>query len=146
MDRVKGADMIVFVNDYGEIHDVNTTTDPKLTPIEVTDGSLDDMSEALICCYKVKVVDGVVTMRTPYVPSTVLESIDRLGKQTEAITPKQFTKTAYIEDTEVVFSGVPTGNMTVYCSVPHTVERDGDRVTVRFEPLEEVTEVTISIL
>lgn len=138
--------MTVYVNDRNEIHDVGSTTDPKLTPIEVTDGSLDDMSEALICCYKVTVVDGVVVMRTPYVPSTVLESIDRLGKQTEAITPKQYTKTAYIEDTEVVFSGVPTGNMTVYCSVPHTVERDGDRVVVRFEPLEEVTEVTISIV
>lgn len=138
--------MLIFINERGEIHDVNTTTDPKLTPIEVTDGSLDDMSEALICCYKVTVVDGVVTMRTPYVPSTVLESIDRLGKQTEAITPKQFTKTAYIEDTEVVFTGVPSGNMTVYCTVPHTVERDGDRVAVRFEPLEEVLEVTISII
>lgn len=138
--------MLIFVNDRGEIHDVNTTTDPKLTPIEVTDGSLDDMSEALICCYKVTVVDGAVVMRTPYVPSTVLESIDRLGKQTEAITPKQFTKTAYIEDTEVVFTGVPSGNMTVYCTVPHTVERDGDRVTVKFEPLEEVIEVTISII
>jgi hypothetical protein len=138
--------MLIFVNERGEIHDVNTTTDPKLTPIEVTDGSLDDMSEALICCYRVKVEDGVVTMRTPYVPSTVLESIDRLGKQTEAITPKQYTKTAYIEDTEVAFADVPNGNMTVYCTVPHTVERDGDRVTVRFEPLEEVIEVTISIL
>ena len=62
------------------------------------------------------------------------------------ITPWTASKTAYIEDTEVVFSGVPTGNMTVYCSVPHTVERDGDRVTVRFEPLEEVVEVTISII
>ena len=138
--------MLIFVNERGEIHDVNTTTDPKLTPIEVTDGSLDGMSEALICCYRVKVEDGVVVMRTPYVPSVVLESIDRLGKQTEAITPKQYTKTAYIEDTEVVFTGVPSGNMTVYCTVPHTVERDGDRVAVKFEPLEEVTEVTISIV
>ena len=138
--------MLIFVNERGEIHDVNTTTDPKLTPIEVTDGSLDDMSEALICCYRVKVEDGVVVMRTPCVSSTVLESIDRLGKQTEAITPKQYTKTAYIEDTEVVFKDVPSGNMTVYCTVPHTVERDGDRVAVRFEPLEEVIEVTISII
>lgn len=138
--------MIVFVNERGEIHDVNTTTDPKLTPIEVTDGSLDDMSEALICCYRVVVADGVVAMRTPYVPSVVLESIDRLGKQTEAITPWTMTKTAYIDDTECIFTDVPTGNMTVYCSVPHTVEIDGDRVAVRFEPLEEVIEVTISII
>lgn len=77
------------------------------------------------------------------VSSTLISSI---GRQTEAITPKQYTKTAYIEDTEVVFTGVPSGNMTVYCTVPHTIERDGDRVVVRFEPLEEVTEVTISIV
>lgn len=62
------------------------------------------------------------------------------------ITPWTASKTAYIEDTEVVFTGVPTGNMTVYCSVPHTVECDGDRVAVKFEPLEEVIEVTISII
>ena len=140
--------MKVYVNDRGEIHDVNTTTDPKLTPIEVTDGSLDDMSEALICCYKVKVEDGVVVMRTPYVPSTVLESIDRLGKQTEAITPWTASKTAYIDDTSVSFENVPNGNMSVYVGgVNHSLfERDGDRVVVRFEPLEEVTEVTISII
>lgn len=140
--------MLIFVNDRGEIHDVNTTTDPKLTPIEVTDGSLDDMSEALICCYKVKVEDGVVTMRTPYVPSTVLESIDRLGKQTEAITPWTASKTAYIDDTEVTFTDVPYGNTSVYVGgVNHLFfERDGDRVTVKFEPLEEVTEVTINII
>lgn len=140
--------MLIFVNDRGEIHDVNTTTDPKLTPIEVTDGSLDDMSEALICCYRVKVEDGVVVMRTPYVPSTVLESIDRLGKQTEAITPWTASKTAYIDDTSVSFENVPNGNMSVYVGgVNHSLfERDGDRVVVRFEPLEEVTEVTISII
>ena len=141
--------MLIFVNDRGEIHDVNTTTDPKLTPIEVTDGSLDDMSEALICCYKVNVVDGVVTMRTPYVPSTVLESIDRLGKATEAVTPTTMTKTAYIDDTEVTFYEVPTGNVTVYIggySGNYTVNRVQDRLTVEFEPLEEVTEVTISII
>ena len=138
--------MIVFINSAGEIKDVNTTTDPTLTAQEITDGTFDGMSTALICCYRVTVQDGVVVSKTPYIDSRLLEHIDQLGKQTEAITPKQYTKTAYIEDTEVVFTGVPNGNMTVYCSVPHTVERDGDRVVVRFEPLEEVTEVTISII
>jgi hypothetical protein len=85
-------------------------------------------------------------MMTPYVDSRLIEHIDQLGRQTEAITPKQYTKTAYIEDTEVVFTGVPSGNMTVYCIVPHTVERDGNRVTVRFEPLEEVQTITINII
>ena len=141
--------MTVYVNDRNEIHDVGSTTDTTLTPVEVTDGSFDGMSEALICCYKVNVVDGNVTMRTPYVPSTVLESIDRLGKQTEAITPWTASKTAYIDDTYVTFYEVPTGNVTVYIggySGNYTVNRVQDRLTVEFEPLEEVTEVTISII
>lgn len=138
--------MKIYVNDKNEIHEVNTCSDPSLIELEVTDGKFDGWSEAKICCYKVTVNGGKVTMATPYVDSRLIEHIDQLGKMTEAITPKQYTKTAYIEDTEIVFSGVPTGNMTVYCSVPHTVERDGDKVTVKFEPLEEVVEVTISII
>ena len=72
--------------------------------------------------------------------------VSEQGEAIKAVTPVTMTKTAYIDDTECIFTEVPTGNMTVYCSVPHTVERDGDRVTVKFEPLEEVTEVTISII
>lgn len=71
---------------------------------------------------------------------------DDTANKVVEITPWTMTKTAYIDDTECIFTGVPTGNMTVYCSVPHTVERDGDRVVVRFEPLEEVTDITISII
>lgn len=138
--------MKIYVNTKNEIHEVNTCSDPSLIELEVTDGTFDGWSEAKICCYKATVNEGKVTMMTPYVDSRLIEHIDQLGKQTEAITPKQYTKTAYIEDTEVVFSGVPTGNMTVYCTVPHTVERDGDRVTVKFEPLEEVINITISVI
>ena len=72
--------------------------------------------------------------------------VSEQGEAIKAVTPVTMTKTAYIDDTECIFTEVPTGNMTVYCSVPHTAERDGDRVTVKFEPLEEVTEVTISII
>ena len=64
------------------------------------------------------------------------------------ITPWTASKTAYIDDTSVSFENVPNGNMSVYVGgVNHSLfERDGDRVVVRFEPLEEVTEVTISII
>ncbi len=144
--------MTVYVNDRNEIHDVGSTTDPKLTPIEVTDGSLDDMSEALICCYRVKVEDGVVVMRTPYVPSTVLESIDRLGKQTEAITPWTASKTAYIDDTSVTFTDAPQGNVSVYMTdkdgqnVPCTFERVYNGIKVSFEKRTSLAEVNISII
>lgn len=72
--------------------------------------------------------------------------VSEQGEAIKAVTPYTMTKTAYIDDTECVFTGVPTGNMTVYCSVPHTIERDGDRVTVKFEPLEEVINITISVI
>ena len=136
--------MNIYVNDKGEIH--STTPDPTLTEIEVTDGSFDGWSDAKICCYKVKVDNGNVTMMTPYVDSRLIEHIDMLGKQVEAVTPTTLTKTAYIDDTEVVFTNVPQGNVSAYMTVPHTVEREGDRVTVRFEALEEVQTVTINIL
>ena len=62
------------------------------------------------------------------------------------ITPTILTKTAYLDDTEVVFTDVPAGNMTVYFDKPYTVERDNNIVRITFEPLEEVATVTISIL
>ncbi len=139
--------MKIYLNEAGEIHDVGSnTTGEDLTEVEVTDGTFDGWSKAKICCYKVTVSEGKVTMMTPYVDSRLIEHIDQLGRQTEAITPWTASKTAYIDDTECVFTGIPNGNMTVYCTVPHTTEIDGDRVAVHFEPLEEVIEVTISIL
>ena len=62
------------------------------------------------------------------------------------VTPYTETKTAYIYDTMVVFTKVPSGNLTVYFDKPYTVEREADRVTVKFEALKEVTPITISII
>lgn len=64
----------------------------------------------------------------------------------ESITPYTETKTAYIGDTEVTFYDTPQGNLTVYFSYAYTVERMADRIIVSFKELEEVTDVTISIL
>lgn len=136
--------MKIYCNEKGEIH--STTPDPTLTEIEVTDGTFDGWTDAKICCYKVKVDNGNVTMMTPYVDSRLIEHIDQLGRQTEAITPWTASKTAYIDDTECVFDNVPNGNVSAYMTVPHTVEREGDRVIVRFEALTEVQTVTISII
>ena len=139
--------MKIYCNEKGEIH--STTPDPTLTEIAVTDGTFNGWSDAKICCYKVKVDNGNVTMMTPYVDSRLIEHIDQLGKQTEAITPWTASKTAYIDDTSITFYEVPTGNVTVYIggySGNYTVNRVQDRLTVEFEPLEEVTEVTISII
>ena len=69
-----------------------------------------------------------------------------LQAQIDAITPYKETKTAYIGDTEITFYGVPEGNVTVYFNKLYEMEKDCDRITLHFEELEEVAEVTISIL
>lgn len=142
--------MILYLNDKSEIHDVNSTEDLSLTPVYVDENNKEfpfkGMSNEGICCYKVTVNDGVITMFTPYVDSQVVPHIDQLGKHVQTVTPYTETKTAYIYDTMVVFTKVPSGNIAVYFDKPYTVERDADRVTVKFEPLEEVTTITISII
>ena len=64
------------------------------------------------------------------------------------VTPTTYTKTAYIGDTEVVFTDVPSGNLTVFTDnlIEYTMAKDNDRVIVSFEPLTEVTTITISIV
>jgi len=142
--------MILYLNDKSEIHDVNSTEDLSLTPVYVDENNesfpFKGMSNEGICCYKVTVNDGVITMFTPYVDSQVVPHIDQLGKHVQTVTPYMETKTAYIDDTEATFKGVPNGALTVYFDNPYTVERDGDRVTVKFEALNEVKTITISII
>lgn len=74
--------------------------------------------------------------------------VDDTSNRVTAITPYTETKIAYIGDTEVVFENVPSGNLSIFglLSRLYRVERDSDKVTITlFEPIEDVTEVTISI-
>ena len=68
------------------------------------------------------------------------------NKRIDDITPYTDTKTAYIGDTSVTFTDTPTGNLTVYFPYEYTIERLSDRIIISFEELEEVTDITISIL
>lgn len=72
--------------------------------------------------------------------------INGVRQSVNEITPYTETKTAYIDDTEITFKGVPNGNLTVYFDNAYTLERDGDMVTVKFEALDEVKPITISII
>lgn len=72
--------------------------------------------------------------------------ISGVRQSVSEVTPYTETKTAYIDDTEVVFTNVPEGNLTIYFSKPYTVVRDEDRLVISFEALEEVTPITISII
>ena len=74
--------MVLYVNSLNEIKDVNTTKDPSLIALQVNDDEANpfkDWSIAKICCFKVTVSDGAVTMFTPYIDSRLIEHIDQLG-------------------------------------------------------------------
>ena len=83
-----------------------------------------------------------------YSRSLHAESTEKIDE----ITPYTLTKTAYIDDTEVVFESVPQGNLSVFVvdsenNYPaYTLERTADRLKVSFEPCTSITTVTISIL
>lgn len=140
--------MILYTDNEGRIKDVGSTNDTSLIRLEVNDGDnpFTGWSVAKICCYKVQVNNGIVTMMTPYVDSRLLEHIDQLGKATEAITPYKDTKTAYIGDTEMTFYDVPEGNITVYFDKPYELKRIADRVELSFDSLDDIKEITISVI
>lgn len=64
------------------------------------------------------------------------------------VTPYTESKTAYIDDTEVVFENVPSGNLSVFTSngIAYQTERLNNSVVIRFAPLEEIVTVTISVM
>lgn len=144
--------MILYVDSENKVRAVDTTTDTSLTPLYVDEERVSfpfkGWSVAKICCYKVTVVEGVVTMMTPYVDSNLISHIDQLGKQAEAATPYTDTKTAYITDSEVVFFDVPEGALLVSFSngnKDYTVTRLDTSLKVEFEPLDEVITITIKV-
>lgn len=64
------------------------------------------------------------------------------------VTPYTETKTAYIGDTEISFDNVPSGNLSVFADniSEYRTDRVGSTLNIDFiKPLEEVTEITISI-
>ena len=88
--------------------------------------------------------DAFFTSQRNLVPTTA--KVDSTANKVDSMTPYTASKTAYIGDTEITFMDVPEGNMTVYLNKPYTVDRDGSIVTIYFEALEEVTDITISII
>ena len=78
--------------------------------------------------------------------TNTVSRVDDNSNKVEQLTPYTETKTAYIGDTELIFTDVPSGNLLIYSPiVKMSYVRLGDRLVVSFEPLEEVTEITISI-
>jgi len=79
---------------------------------------------------------------------SAMSTADSALSMAEAITPYTETKTAYISDTFVEFDNVPSGNITIGTNAPldYSYKKEGSLVIVEFDPLEEVIDITISVL
>lgn len=75
---------------------------------------------------------------------------DGMRKGINNVTPKTYTKTGYIGDSEVVFADIPRGNTAIYFGdkdPDYSFKREDKNIVVKFKkPLEEVIEVTLQIL
>lgn len=94
--------MILYVNNKNEIKDVGVTTDESLIEYVINEDNnpFATWSVAKICCYKVNVENGNVTMFTPYVDSRIIEHIDQLGKA-NASTQAQLDYVTMMTDVEM---------------------------------------------
>ena len=148
--------MIVFVDSEGRIKAVGKTTDTSLTPLEILDteeaNPFIGLSKARICCYKVTVTDGRVTMCTPYVDSRIIDQIDILGHEAEDNAPYEDIQSASFGDTEVIFEDVPQGVITVDArdlegnNLSFHVNRNGNIVRVFFDsPLSYAADIRILV-
>ena len=75
----------------------------------------------------------------------IAKALSNLNNRITEITPYIDTKKAYYGENEKVFYGVPSGVLTVNMDGEYTVERVEDRVFVRFERLEEMKDITITV-
>lgn len=146
--------MIVFVDSDSKIRAVGKTSDESLTPLFINDedNPFAGWSKAKICCYMVSVSNGVVTMYTPYVDSRLLDQIDMMGHQVEDQAPFTALETASSGDSEIVFTGVPEGVVTIDArdlegnNISYHANRDEDILRVFFdEPLSYAADIRIIV-
>ena len=74
------------------------------------------------------------------------EYIQLMANNLNAIIPYTDTKTLCVGDKEITFYDVPEGNVTVFFPYSYTMERISNRLELYFDPLEDITEITISIV
>lgn len=123
--------MVVFINSRGEIKDVGSTKQVDLVGVVIHDeeNPFKDWPVAKICCYRVEVRDGIVTMMTPYVDTRIIEHIDQLGKQIDNNT-----------------SGIQTNSediVTTQEGLAETYEETNKSITQLEEALVEVYEIIV---
>lgn len=88
--------MILYLNNRGEIHAVGSTERTDLTKVELDETAIGfpfcGWSYTRICCYRIEIENGYITMMTPYVPThmmSALESLESRNAELEAIQLEQ---------------------------------------------------------
>ena len=78
-----GINMKVYVDSQNCIHDVGSTENSSLRELIINDANnpFEGWTAAKICCYRVEVANEVVVSCSPYIPSSIVELIDRLAKE-----------------------------------------------------------------
>lgn len=77
--------------------------------------------------------------------------INGVRNDVENITPIVLVKDAYIEDTSITFTDVPSGAVSVDTrdtegnQIDYDMHREGNSITLAFEPLKYVTTITLTI-
>ena len=77
--------------------------------------------------------------------------INGVRNDVENITPIVLVKDAYIEDTSITFTDVPSGAVSVDTrdtegnQIDYDMHREGNSITLIFEPLKYVTTITLTI-
>ena len=75
-------------------------------------------------------------------------NLSELNEEIEALTPYTETKTAYFNESEKTFYGVPEGNVSVFFdnyNGDYSIKRISNRVTISFDTLAQATNITISV-
>lgn len=147
--------MKIFVDSNNCIKAVGSANDPTLKELYIIDDEQNpfkDMPKLQICCYKVNVESGRVTMFTPYVPSSEIPQIRKTGEAIEALEPYVATDSLNAGDTETQFLDVPEGVGNILAKdsegnfPSYHVSRNEGILTVFFdEPLKYATDITLTI-
>lgn len=116
---------------------MTTIKDVEINPLEERVTNLENLVNALV---KSRTMDKMYTEA----------DINGTRQSVANITPTVMTQKGYIQDKEVMFENVPSGNITVYCAVPYVMYDDRNKTNIVYvhfiESLKEVIDVTISIL
>lgn len=78
--------------------------------------------------------------------------LDNTSNKVDRIEPTTYTKTVGIGETEVTFTDIANGNISVFIEdnegkfPTFDMDKSGNILTVYFEPLENVATITVSII